>query len=217
MKIKVLIADDHKIMRDGMNLLMQRLENIEVVAEAENGQDAVRLALETQPDIVLMDINMPGMNGIDATQAICQQNPHTRVIALTSHTDSKMVQEMFRAGAMAFLGKSCTNQEILTAIESVAEDRYYISEEMTSKVIEDFVVKHIPQITEVSDKLTSREKQVLKLIAEGHSTKDIAESLNLSSKTVGAHRENLMKKLNLHNIAQLTRYAIQKGLLSIHT
>lgn len=216
MTIKILLADDHKIMRDGMTLLMQREGDLAVVAEADDGEEAVRLALEHEPDVVLMDINMPGMDGIEATQQILAALPEARVIALTSHTEGKMVQEMFRAGALAFLGKNCSNQEILDAVRSVMTEKYYISEEMTGKVIEDFVLQHIPQITEVSDKLTNREKEVLKMIAEGFSTKKIAEALNLSSKTVGAHRENLMKKLDLHNVAQLTRYAIQKGLISLH-
>ncbi|MDT8446391.1 MAG: response regulator transcription factor [bacterium] len=214
--IKILLADDHKIMRDGMTLLMQREGDLEVVAEADDGEEAVRLAYQTRPDVVLMDINMPGMDGIEATRKILAELPEARVIALTSHTEGKMVQEMFRAGALAFLGKNCSNQEILDAVRSVMTEKYYISEEMTGKVIEDFVLQHIPQITEVSDKLTNREKEVLRMIAEGFSTKKIAETLNLSSKTVGAHRENLMKKLDLHNVAQLTRYAIQKGLISLH-
>lgn len=216
MTIKILLADDHKIMRDGMTLLMQREGDLVVVAEADDGEEAVRLALEHEPDVVLMDINMPGMDGIEATQQILAALPEARVIALTSHTEGKMVQEMFRAGALAFLGKNCSNQEILDAVRSVMTEKYYISEEMTGKVIEDFVLQHIPQITEVSDKLTNREKEVLKMIAEGFSTKKISEALNLSPKTVGAHRENLMKKLDLHNVAQLTRYAIQKGLISLH-
>jgi len=216
MKIKILLADDHKIMRDGMNLLMQRETDLQVVAEADNGEEAVAFALEHQPDVILMDINMPGMDGITATQKILSQLPQAKIIALTSHTEGKMVQEMFRAGALAFLGKNCSNQEILDAVYSVMSEKYYISEEMTGRVIESFVLQHIPQITEVSDKLTNREKEVLKLIAEGHSTKKIADSLSLSSKTVGAHRENLMKKLDLHNVAQLTRYAIQKGLIMLH-
>ena len=216
MTIKILLADDHKIMRDGMTLLMQREKDLQVVAEANNGAEAVSLALEHEPDVILMDINMPGMDGIEATRAILSELPEAKVIALTSHTEGKMVQEMFRAGALAFLGKNCSNQEILDAVRSVMSEKYYISEEMTGRVIEDFVLQHIPQITEVSDKLTNREKEVLKLIAEGLSTKKIADSLNLSSKTVGAHRENLMKKLDLHNVAQLTRYAIQKGLILLH-
>ena len=216
MTIKILLADDHKIMRDGMNLLMQREGDLKVVAEANNGEEAVELALKTRPDVILMDINMPGMDGIEATTRILTELPGAKVIALTSHTEGKMVQEMFRAGALAFLGKNCSNQEILNAVRSVMDEKYYISEEMTGKVIEDFVLQHMPQIAEISEKLTNREKEVLRLIAEGYSTKKIADTLNLSSKTVGAHRENLMKKLDLHNVAQLTRYAIQKGLISLH-
>ena len=215
MTIKILLADDHKIMRDGMTLLMQREGDLKVVAEANNGEEAVELALKTRPDVILMDINMPGMDGIEATTRILTELPSAKVIALTSHTEGKMVQEMFRAGALAFLGKNCSNQEILNAVRSVMDEKYYISEEMTGKVIEDFVLQHIPQIAEISEKLTNREKEVLRLIAEGYSTKKIADTLNLSSKTVGAHRENLMKKLDLHNVSALTALAMEKGLIGI--
>ena len=212
---KILLADDHKMILETIARMAGKIEGLEVVGEAANGQEAVDLARELKPDMIFMDIVMPELNGIEATKQILQENPQVKIIALTSHTQSEMIQEMFKAGALAFLGKDCQPEEISLAVESVALNRYYVSEALTGDVIENFVISNKPKITAFSDNLTLREREVLKLIAEGYSSKEIASKLQISAKTIGAHRENLMKKLDLHNIAGLTRYAIQRGIVDL--
>ena len=212
---KLLLADDHEMTLETLCQMAKQIEGLEVLATASTGEEAIAKALETEPEVIFMDIVMPGIDGIEATRKILQANPEIKVIALTSHTQAKMIQDMFSAGALGFLGKDCKPNEITLAIESVLHNRYYVSEALTGSVIENFVVSNKPKITAFSDNLTQREREVLKLIAEGYSSKEIASKLKISSKTIGAHRENLMKKLDLHNIAGLTRYAIQRGIVEL--
>lgn len=215
MSVSILLADDHKMILDSMSRMINNLEDMEVVGTARNGLEVIEEALKLQPQVIFMDINMPEQDGITATAEILKQLPETKIIALTSHTQSEMIQEMFKAGALAFLGKNCKVAEIQQAISSAMSGRYYVSEVLTGEVIENFVISYKPKIAAFSDNLTQREREVLKLIAEGYSSKEIAAKLSISSKTIGAHRENLMKKLDLHNIAGLTRYAIQRGIIEL--
>lgn len=215
MKIRVLLADDHKIMRDGLCSLLAKQNNIEVIAEAENGRKAVQLALEKKPDVVIMDISMPDMNGIEATRQIVAELPKTKVIALSMHSDKRFVVEMFQAGASGFLLKDCASQELTRAIHTVAAKQTYLSAEIAGIMVDAYVSRFKTPDSSASSALTGREREVLQLIAEGWSTKQIASHLYISVKTVETHRRQIMKKLNRHSVAGLTKYAIREGLTSL--
>ena len=216
MGIRVLIADDHKIMLAGLRSLLEKQDDFEVVAEASNGRKAVQLAREKEPDVVVMDVSMPDLNGIEATTQISESLPATRVIALSMHSDKRFVTGMLRAGAAGYLLKDCASQELATAIHRVAEGKKYLSPEITGVVIDDFLQgPPAGEATAGASPLSAREREVLQLIAEGWSTKQIAAHLYVSIKTIETHRRQLMKKLDLHNIAELTKYAIREGLTSI--
>lgn len=213
--IRILVADDHKIMRDGLSSLLGKQPHIEVIAEAENGRKAVQLALEKKPDIVIMDISMPNLNGIEATRQIVAELPRTRVIALSMHSDKRFVVEMFQAGAAGFLLKDCAYQELALAINTVAANQTYLSPEIAGIMIDDYVHRFPSSSTSPSSVLTGREREVLQLIAEGWPTKRIAAHLYVSVKTVETHRRQIMKKLDIYSIADLTKYAIREGLTSV--
>jgi DNA-binding NarL/FixJ family response regulator len=213
--IRILIADDHKIMREGLLSLLEKQQNMEVIAEAENGRKAVQLALAKRPDIVIMDISMPELNGIEATRQILAELSETRVIALSMHSDKRFVVEMFQAGASGFLLKDCAYQELALAINTVAAHQTYLSPEVASVMIEDYVNRFPVPTSSPSSRLTGREREVLQLVAEGWPTKKIAEHLYVSVKTVETHRRQIMKKLEIYSIADLTKYAIREGLTSI--
>ena len=216
MGIRVLIADDHKIMLAGLRSLLEKQTDLEVVAEAENGRKAVQMALEKKPDVVVMDVSMPDLNGIEATMQIIDGLPETRVIALSMHSDKRFVLGMLQAGASGYLLKDCASQELATAIHQVAGGKKYLSPEITGVVIDDFLRGGTPEKAATSKThLSAREREVLQLIAEGWSTKQIASHLYVSIKTIETHRRQIMKKLDLHSIADLTKYAIREGLTSI--
>ena len=216
MSIRVLIADDHKIMLAGLRSLLEKQTGFDVVSEAENGRKAVQMAQETRPDVVVMDVSMPDLNGIEATKQIMESVPETRVIALSMHSDKRFVMGMLRAGASGYLLKDCASQELANAIHQVAGGKKYLSPEITGVVIDDFLLGG-PQeeVATVASQLSAREREVLQLIAEGWSTKQIASHLYVSVKTIETHRRQIMKKLDLHTIAALTKYAIREGLTSI--
>lgn len=216
MSIRVLIADDHKIMLAGLRSLLEKQKDFEVVAEAENGRKAVQMAQETEPDIVVMDVSMPDLNGIEATKQIMEGVPETRVIALSMHSDKRFVMGMLRAGASGYLLKDCASQELANAIYQVSAGKKYLSPEITGVVIDDFL-RGGPseEVPTAASQLSAREREVLQLIAEGWSTKQIASHLYVSVKTIETHRRQIMKKLDLHTIAALTKYAIREGLTSI--
>jgi DNA-binding NarL/FixJ family response regulator len=213
-KIKVLIADDHRIVRQGLRALLHQYENIEVLGEAENGRDAVQLAKEICPDVILMDISMPLLNGLEATCQIQRDCPHVKVIALSVHDDEEIIRKMLAAGAMGYITKDAHTEELIQAIVSVHEGEMALSPVITRLVVEDFL--RWADIQNGSpDKLTPREREVLQLIAEGHQNKSIAKILQISIKTVRAHRNNIMQKLDLHSQGDLIRYAIQKKIVEI--
>jgi two-component system response regulator NreC len=216
MAIRVLIADDHKIMLAGLRSLLEKQSDIDVVGEAENGRKAVQMAQEKKPDVVVMDVSMPDLNGIEATTQIKESVPDSRVIALSMHSDKRFVMGMLRAGAAGYLLKDCASQELANAIAQVAGGKKYLSPEITGVVINDFLQGGAPEEDgTVASVLSAREREVLQLIAEGWSTKQIASHLYVSIKTIETHRRQIMKKLDLHSIADLTKYAIREGLTSV--
>jgi len=216
MSIRVLIADDHKIMLAGLRSLLEKQTDFDVVAEAENGRKAVQMAQEKKPDVVVMDVSMPDLNGIEATTQIVESLPGTRVIALSMHSDKRFVMGMLRAGASGYLLKDCASQELANAIHQVAGGRKYLSPEITGVVIDDCLLgASSGEVATATSLLSAREREVLQLIAEGWSTKQIASHLYVSIKTIETHRRQIMKKLDLHNIADLTKYAVREGLTSI--
>ena len=216
MSIRVLIADDHKIMLAGLRSLLEKQTDFEVVGEADNGRKAVKMAQEKTPDVVVMDVSMPDLNGIEATKQIIESLPDTRVIALSMHSDKRFVMGMLRAGASGYLLKDCASQELANAIAQVAGGKKYLSPEITGVVIDDFLLGgSAEEVATAASPLSPREREVLQLIAEGWSTKQIASHLYVSIKTIETHRRQIMKKLDLHAIADLTKYAIREGFTSI--
>jgi DNA-binding NarL/FixJ family response regulator len=214
---KILIADDHKIVRDGLRSLLENEMNLSVLGEADNGRTAVELAKELQPDVVIMDITMPGLNGIEATKQIRDAVPRTKVIALSMHTDRRFVSEVLRMGASGYLLKDCAFEELSNAIRSVLANRTYLSSQIADVVLKDYVRLVAKKELSVFGILTAREREVLQMIAEGSSTKEIAAALKISAKTVETYRLRIMEKLNVHSIAELTKYAIRQGLTSLES
>lgn len=215
MDIRVLLADDHKIVRDGLRTLLEKHPEIKVAAEAEDGRSAVQLAKKLLPQIVIIDIAMPDLNGIEATRQILAENPDIKVIALSMHSDRRFVSEMLKAGAQAYLLKDCAFEELITAIRTVMSNKTYLSPGIAGIVIESFVKHSAKSESSVFSVLSDREREVLQLMAEGSSTKEIASYLNVSIKTVETHRVNIMTKLDIHSVAELTKYAIREGLTSL--
>ena len=213
--ISIILVDDHVIMRDGLRHLLDEESDIEVVGEADNGRKAVKLALEKKPDIVIMDIAMQDMNGIEATRQIKSNNPEIKVIALSMHSERQIVVGVFRAGASGYLLKESSSLELVDAIRTIHIGRKYLSQKISDIVLQEIsdVKKDTKEIG--VDVLTNRECEILQLISEGNSTKKIADMLFISPKTVESHRANIMEKLNIHNIPELTKYAIRAGLTSL--
>jgi DNA-binding NarL/FixJ family response regulator len=214
MSIKILLADDHKIMRQGLRALIEKESDIKVVAEAAGGRTAVRLAKEVSPDVVIMDITMPDLNGIEATQQILSEAPNIKVLALSMHSDDFFVDSMLKARASGYLPKDCATKELVQAIRAVVGGETYLSPKVAGIVVQGYRrVMSESQPTGASE-LTSREREVLQLVAEGETSKKIAARLQVSVKTVEAHRQQIMDKLNIRTIAGITKYAIQKGITS---
>ena len=212
--MKIILADDHKIIRDGLRSLLDKQPGMEVVAEAMDGQTTVQLAMELLPDVIIMDIGMPGMSGIEATQNIITENPGIKVIVLSMHSDKRFVAEMFKAGAVGYLPKDCAFEELFCAINAVIENKFYLSPVVTSVVLKDYIHKLKNNDSSVYSILTVREREVLKLIADGKTTSQMALLLIVSEKTIETHRRQLMSKLDIYSIAELTKYAIREGLTS---
>ena len=212
MNIRVLIADDHAIVRHGLSRSIQQQEDMEVVGQAGDGHSAVELARELNPNIILMDVSMPNLNGIEATRAILRDAPGTRVIALSMHSAKRYVREMFRAGASGYLLKDCEFDELIQTIRLIAEGQTYISPTISRVAVEDCMHDAPGEKGSAFSVLTQREREVLQLMAEGNSTKQIAMRLYISPKTVEAHRLRIMNKLDIDSVALLTKYAIQEGL-----
>lgn len=217
--MRILLADDHKIVRDGLRALLRREPEIEVVGEADDGRAALEMARALQPDVVIMDIGMRGLNGIDATRQILAEHPDMKIVALSMHSDRRFVAEMLKAGASAYLVKDGAFEELTTAIRAVRAGRVYLSQDVAGVVVEDYV-RRLAACKEDSDapsagRLTMREREVLQLIAEGKTTKEIASCLHLSVKTVETHRRQIMDRLGIFSVAGLIKFAIREGLTSV--
>ncbi len=214
MSVRVLIVDDHKIVREGLRSLLAKEPDIEVVGEAESAYQAIDLAEEMRPDLVLMDIVMPGLNGIEATRLVLAKAPTVKVIALSMYSERQYVIEMLRAGACGYLLKDCALEQLGEAIRTVAQGRTYITQRITDVIIEDYTSQVRNPRSAASSVLTSKQYKILQLLAEGNSTREIALRMALNTKTVESHRRRIMQKLNIHTIAGLTKYAIRDGLVS---
>lgn len=213
---RVLLVEDHTLLRAGLRALLAQDREIEIVGEADNGRDAVRMIDMLLPDLVLTDISMPGMNGIEAIIDIKRRYPNTRILVLTIHKTDEYIHESLRAGADGYILKDASQDELRAAIRSVLSGKTYLSPDISANVINGYLGTSNPSNPSSNwDTLTHREREVLKLVAEGHPNKYIANYFCLSIKTVEKHRSNLMKKLDLHNASSLTAYAIEKGLLAV--
>jgi two-component system response regulator NreC len=214
-KIRVLLADDHTILRDGIRALIDGQDDMVVIGEAEDGQATVRLVAKLQPEVVVMDIAMPLLNGLEATRQIQRDFPQVKVLILTMHENEEYIRQVLAAGALGYVLKDAAARDLLGAIRSVYNGEAVLSPAITRLVIEDYLRWGEIQPADNSDGLTSREREVLQLIAEGYTNKEIAEILNLSVKTIQSHRTNLMNKLDLHDRGELIKYAIQKKIIDI--
>jgi DNA-binding NarL/FixJ family response regulator len=211
--IRVLLADDHTLVRAGFRRLIQDLAKIEVVAEAENGREALQLVQEHQPDMILLDIAMPGLNGLEVAARVREQFPQVRVLMLSMYLNEEYVWQALRAGASGYLLKDSADSELEIAIRAVAQGETYLSPPVSKQVISDYMTRADSEPHSLS-RLTPRQREVLQLIAEGHSTKEIAFLLKVSVKTVETHRTELMERLSIYDVAGLVRYAIRVGLVS---
>lgn len=214
-KIKILLADDHKITRQGLRSLLANEPDMEVVAEAEEGRGAVKLASEMKPDIVIMDVSMPDLNGMEAARQITKSMPAVKVVALSMHSDNMYVTEMLKSGVCGYLLKDCAFEELASAIRSVIDGKTYLSPSISGVVVNGYLNRISNPDSDSSEVLSDREREILQIIAEGKSTKQIALKLHISIKTVETHRRKIMNKLNIFNVAELTKYAIRKGLTSL--
>ncbi|MBT1076696.1 response regulator [Geobacter grbiciae] len=214
MTIRLVIADDHKIVRQGLRSLLEREPGINVVAEANNGREAIKFASELKPDVVVMDLSMPEMNGIEATRRIVEASGDTRVLALSMHYDKRFVVEALAAGAKGYLLKDCASEELVGAIHTVAVGETYLSPKIAGLIVGDYLNKGAPS-PDSAARLTPREREVLQLFAEGKSTKEVAFLLSVSNKTIETHRVQIMRKLNIRSVAELTKYAIREGITSL--
>lgn len=215
MSIRIIIADDHKIVRDGLRVLLEKHSDMKVVAEAQDGREAIELAKKLLPTVIIMDITMPDLNGIDATRQIVAQSPHTRIIALSMHSDRQFVVRMLEAGACAYLLKNTAFTELALAIRTVVSGRAFLSPQITDVVVEQLVSTLPEREVPATEMLTPREREVLQLLAEGNSTKQTASKLHVSVTTIETHRRHLMEKLDRYSTADLTKFAIREGLTSL--
>ncbi len=214
MSRKIVLVDDHQIIREGLRSLLDKQSGLEVVAEAADGRTAVKLVRKLAPDLAIMDIGMPDLNGTEATRQINNLGLRTKVIALSMHAQAQFVRSMLEAGASGYLLKDCAVEELVDAIQTVLANRIYLSKQITGVVVEDYVRHLATKNHSVQAVLTPREREILQLIAEGRSTKEIASALHVSIKTVETHRQHVMEKLGIRSIAGLTKYAIREGITS---
>jgi len=207
--IRILLADDHAMVRKGFRLILEAQSDMSIVGEAGNGREAVELAESLHPDVIVMDVSMPELNGIEATRRLAASSPRTRVLALSMHKDSVYVREILRAGARGYLLKDSIDSELVSAVRAVAKGDGYLAPAVSDAVLTDYR-RHV---TDPLDLLSSREREVLQMIAEGKTNKEVASALNLSVYTIDAHRGKIMEKLNLHSTGELVRFAVRNGLV----
>jgi DNA-binding NarL/FixJ family response regulator len=211
----VIIADDHEILREGLKGILQKFEDIRIVAEADNGNNTIQLARELNPDIVIMDITMPDLNGIEAAHRIRQENAQIKIIALSMHSDRQFIERMLQAGASGYLLKHCASRELVTAIRTVQDGKFYLSQTIHNISIEKILSREGESLPSLTSLLTAREKEVLQMVAEGHPTKQIADKLHVTENTIEKHRQHIMDKLGIHSIAELTKFAVREGFTSL--
>ena len=213
MAVKIMLADDHQMMREGLRSLLSRQSDFQVVGEADSGGKVLEMARALQPDLVIMDIHMPGLDGIEATRLLRSENPQIKVLALSMYSNRRFVEDMIQAGATGYLLKECAFQELTEAIRSIVRNEVYLSPRISHVLINRFIAAdaRAPDL----DALSEREREILRLIAQGKSTKEIAVLIQVSPKTVDACRRQIMEKLNMHSIADLIKYAIREGLVTI--
>jgi len=216
MTIKIILADDHQIVRQGLRTLLSCEPDMQVVGEADDGRKTLKLAEELSPDVIIMDISMPDLNGIEATRLILTEFPEVKVIALSMHSDSLFVLNMLKSGALGYLLKDCAMEELVQAIRTVMRQQTYICSGVADLLVKDLAHSCAAEPSSAYSILTNREREVLQLLAEGKGVLQIATSLGLSSKTVETHRKQIMNKLGLHTVAELTKYAIRQGLTSLN-
>ncbi len=214
-KIRILLVDDHTVMRDGIRALLSLHSDLEIAGEASEGKEAIEKAQELMPDVIVMDIAMPGMDGLEATRRITKKNPKARVLMLTQHDNKEYVLSTIKAGATGYVPKRALGSELVSAIRAVNKGEAFLYPSAAAALIEDY--RQQAEGKEPYDQLTAREREILKLIAEGHTSREIAEMLFISLKTVLGHRTKVMEKLDLHNRTELIKYAMRKGLVSIET
>ena len=217
MSIKVLLADDHALIREGLRSLLEKQPDMEVVADADDGRRAIELVRELSPDVVVMDVTMPTLGGIEATRQITGEFPAVKVIALSIHSRRRFVADMLQAGAAGYILKECLFDELVQAIRAVSEGGRYLSPRITDVVVDDYVKRLSGGVDSPLASLTGREREVLQLVAEGKSTKQIAVELHVSTKTIEANRRQIMEKLDTYSVAELTKYAVREGLASLET
>jgi DNA-binding NarL/FixJ family response regulator len=216
MQTRILLVDDHRVLCQGMRVLLDREPEFTVVATAHDGREAQELARKHRPEVVVMDISMPELNGIDATRRILEELPATKIIALTVHGDRRTVAEMLAAGAAAYVLKDAAVDELVSAIRTATAGKVYLSPRVAGVVVEQYVHRGEQNGSSgVYERLTAREREVLQLTAEGKATKEVANCLKVSIKTAETHRRSIMEKLGLHSIAELTKYAIREGLTTV--
>ena len=215
MNVKIILADDHQIIRDGLKSLIENKKTFELIGEADNGRTTVQLAQKMHPDLVIMDISMPGLNGMEAAIQIQESDPDIKIIALSVHAERQFVAGMLRAGASAYLLKDCAFRELEEAITLVMQNQVYLSPKISGLIINDYKDQLIKENRSVFDVLTKREREVLQLLAEGKTIKQIAGDLFISVKTVETHKQNLMNKLSVYNLPDLVKYAISQGIVSL--
>ena len=217
MTIRVVLADDHQIVCEGLAALLGRKPDLQVVGQVQSGPEAVSVARERRPDVVVMDLSMPGLNGIEATRRIRRGAPATKVVCLSVHVDKRLVCAMLDAGASGYVCKDCAFEELVTAVRTVAAGQVYLSPAVASLVLDEYRAGRAAGHASGLRGLTDREREIVQLLAEGHSTKEIAARLHVSLKTVATHREHVMRKLQVRSIAELTKYAIREGLTELET
>jgi len=213
--MRILLADDHRMFRQGLKTLLESRPDVQVIGEAADGRQAVEMAQQLAPDLIIMDISMPGLNGVEATRKIMDDTPSTRIIGLSMHTDRRYTSEMLKAGATGYLPKDGAFEELEKAVTAVASGEVYLSPRVAAGLVDDYAGNGNGRQPTAFDRLTPREREVLQLMAEGQATKEIAATLHVSVKTVETHRRQIMEKLNIYSVAELTKYAIREGLTSI--
>lgn len=215
MAVKIIVADDHVLMREALCNKLDSKPDLHIIAQADNGREAVELCRKHIPDVILMDVSMPGLNGIEATRRIHDDNPNIKAIGVSMHSDNKFVLDMLKAGASGYLHKACRFEELLEAIHAVMSDEIYLDRSIGTRIIRDYINAKSSQEVSGPGDLSSREREVLQMVVEGKSSKEIAYKLGIEERTIVKHRQNIMNKLDIRDIPGLTKYAIREGLISL--